>query len=473
MKQKLRLLKGMFLLACLSFSSSLCSQTLPNRKVIDPFRREFNRALASYNCNSGIYVNQKSFFEIAKQTFAKVIIKDDELVKNGTSSSIAIDKDKSTISGNANMKISNSVYLNLGVGGNAKGRQLFFFQEGGYNKGFTISTGLDIKLHSSIFYNSSDSCPVLTNNRSFYVLTFMNKVITHTALDTNVLHNEIEGLESIAYPTAISNTIPAQTVLTATETLLKSKKDELKFCRDYLYSTSSAIRDSVESLLSAFETKNAPINGYTLHWLNITPQFSNQGYNVFDTSVTARFFDDTLKKKFFRVYSANISYNYVRNTPRSLFYGYVGATIQNQYGLQDFKFKDGALIGGRSAIVEKNSIEALDVTDITGSYNRSYLQFTPQAGGFLFFGKSKTIGIEGFASVAIKSNTPVLIEHRPSYSLRFGPLFSMTRSEGVASTGTLGLFLNIEDMVSQDKIGDVISFSVRVGIPFSNIKALK
>lgn len=420
------------------------------------------------------YISQKTFNTLIQQVFSKVVIKSEDIVKNGTASNISIKDDKSVISGNASFKGFKNSFWNFGLAGKTEGKTLSIFQSNGYSKGFTISAGIDFRTNSSIFYDG-DSSITLSKLRQINNLKELQKIRNHLFIRVGDLRDRIQLLEGelqLDSSLLISNA-SGKTKLDfdfeAKGKQLQNMKDSLSYYVS-IYKVDSTDRKSfIENEISNFELKQVKIVKYTLHWLSFNVSFSNQGYNIFDSSISARLQKDTLNRSYFQLFSFNPTYNYVRNTNRLLLFAYAGFSAQNQYALQDLKIKNETVTGAPSVIFEKNGTEALNVSEISNSYNKSYFSISPQAGGFLFFGKSKIVGIEAFASVNIKANVPDFLEYKPSYTFRFGPLFSLARDKSPLSDGTIGLMLTATNYLPSQKFTDVFGFGFRLGIPFNKV----
>lgn len=449
------------------------AQEIDKDSLIDAIVKKVNSFQGQRNRKEQGIVSPGGFLEIVKQVFARVVVKNDDLVKNGTATSLVVDPDKSTISGNVNFKVMDFCYWNVGLGGNTESQQLSIFKGGGYNKGFTISTSLDFKLPfkfaSTIFYHP-DSCDSHLNNRAFHLNLLAAKLQKYRNVKSTDIEKRMDTLANILFG-------PSSDAIKLEDLEAKKKeydllKDSLQIFKKYLSSISGL--DSIDKEVADFELKNAPTNGYKLHWVNLGGSFSNQSYNIFDTSLTNPI-KDTLQTRHYQLFSFQVSYNWIRNAPKSLFYIYATLGLQKQYGLQGFTYSKtkNELTGEENAIVKTTTVEAINVSQIHDSYNEAYWTVNPEISGFWFFGKNKIFGVEFMAAFKIKNRTPDLIEYRPSGSFRIGPLFSMSKSSGVVSTGTIGLLLTANNMVfSKNNLNDVLGFTVRLGIPFANLKAI-
>jgi|GEM_PF-1756568 len=449
-----------------------------NEFVIDKAIRTVQEAEKGYDCEHGRFVSPTTFNELTKQIFAKVVVKNNDLVTNGTAANLEIDDKTTVVSGNANFRVGRSAFWNIGLAGKTEGKMLSIFQGGSYSKGFTVSTGFDVKMKSTLFYKKED-CRKLVASRDTLERKILATLVAYKDFDTATVTREITALkEKLSLQQGSLDSIKhmlSDKDLKKYEELLLKKQDSLQFYTDHFlaeFSDCSTIKAYITEEISKAEVKTAAVNGYTLHWLSGNFSFGNQGYNIFNDSLTSHLFNDTLKSEYYRLYMLTLTYNFVWNTPRVLAYVYGGASVQNQYGLQDFKWEGNTLIGGNTAIVERNDVSALDVSSIASVYNKSYLGFTPQAGALGFFGRNKIIGGELYAAINIKSNTPQLIEYRPSYSFRAGVLFSLTKSKGVVSDGTIGLIGSINNYIPHNgrNFLDALTLGVRVGVPFRNIE---
>jgi len=168
-----------------------------------------------------------------------------------------------------------------------------------------------------------------------------------------------------------------------------------------------------------------------------------------------------------------LSLNHARVTKKLMLYCFGGITFGNRYGLEDIKIENDTLVGKSGIYVPTLSVKALDVSTFAETYNKSYNYFLFEAGTFMFFGEKRIVGFEAYVAARCKMNVPYLIDYRPTYSIRIGPLFSMTREKGVVSNGTLGIMLQSSEFTpGRHNFDDRFSFAVRLSIPFSNLKYL-
>lgn len=463
-------MKKLLLLFVITYlSNSLSAQTTPtiDTAQLNPFIRAY---IEKENKMKNKYVTTTSFNNLIQGVFSKVVVKSDDIVKNGTATSLKIDDDKSTLSGNINIKAFKNSFFNIGLAGTSKGKTLSIFDANAYSKGFTISTGLDIRLCSSIWY-ANDSADTLKHSREVSNLIELGKIKKTLLLDTTILNNNIKSLEKeLEFSDAIS--------LNSLDIDFKEKDSLLQLCKAQLANRKALIETInkkefeayVEKKMSAFELERVKSISYSLHWLSLTPSFTNNSYNLFDTSIAAILQKDTLKKDYYRQYSFSASYNYLKNVPNKLLYGYIGFIGKNSFALEDISLKNGGLYNASKKLIEVNGEQLLDISKVTNSYNKGYFSFTVEAGGFIFFGAKKSFGFEAYASATTKSNVPDGIEYRPSYNFRLGPLFSLSKDGGFLSSGTIGLMMTATNYYPNQTFGDIVSFGVRLGLPFNNIK---
>jgi len=423
---------------------------------------------------SNSYVTDNTFDALLQGVFSRIVIKSDDIIKNGTASNIKINDEKSTISGNANFKLKDRVFGNFGLAGITKGKALSIFSSNAYSTGFTINGGIDFRTGGSIFYNT-DTARLTRQGRQANTLIVLRKIRDVANRNLATITDSIRILESLL---KLDNNSLASQVnvgrLDSNFTVLQSRLTYLLGQRSYYDSVMrlerDEIEDFVENTMSTYELSKIKTVPYTLHWLSFNGSFTNNGYNLFDTSVAAILKKDTVKREYYRQFSFNASYNYLRNTSRILFYAYGGFTVKNSYALEDISIKDNKLKNTTNKLIEINGEQLLDITKINITYNKPYAVYTFEFGGFTFLGKQKIIGFEWLASVSPKSNVPDGVEYRPSYNFRFGPLFSLSKSEGIQSGGTIGLMLTATNYYPNQTFGDVLSFGIRLGVPFNNIK---
>jgi hypothetical protein len=450
-------------------------------------------------CMGNNYLSNVGFSDLSKQLFAKVIVGADGLPKEGTATSVAIDDETSKIGGNISFspgKRSKNMLCNIGISGTASGSQLNFFSENEYQKGFKITGGVNRKIHSSVFYYP-DSCQKFVGNRDAYFISLIKKISDYEKVNAIDLIARIQTLRDSLSPLKHKN-FNEITYLARLDTMKKKladMNDSLTFLATYVYqfpeqeeqqmhgviigTTENYPKINADSLtiilnkeLGAFELKNAITSGYTMGWLNLSGSFANSSFNIFDTSVTKNFSEAT-KKESYSTWSVNFSYNAAMVTKRLMIYGYAGVTLGKRYALEDIIIENDSLVGKSGIYVPSLSVKALDVSHFAEAYNKGYHYFSLQAGTFMFFGESKIFGFEAYSAVRIKIKSPDLIDYKPTYTVRFGPLFSLTKEKGVVSNGTLGLLLESSDFTpSRKNFDDRLNFAVRLSIPFSNLKHL-
>jgi hypothetical protein len=471
----------------------------------NPTKKEINKAKKPGNeekdvlCRGNNYLTTVGFKEVSKQIFAKVIVGADGLPKEGTATSVAVNDEKSTIGGNANFSLGNNFLGNIGIAGTASGSQLKLFSENEYQKGFNINPGINYKLRwgTGIYY-LPDSCHKVTGMRNAYFLALIKKIHEYEQVNAIQLINRIktlrDSLSPLEHRSVNFDSLPNMEEM---KKRLSAMNDSLAFLEKYVYifpkqdierQTGKMIRTdllknyyykkpkSLDSILKneigEHELKNAITSGYFITWLKLNYSFANNAYNVFDTSATKNF-SEAAKKEEYSTSSIGLSINHARVTKKYMLYLFGGISFGNRYALEDIKIENDTLVGKAGIYVPALSVKALDVSKFAETYNKSYNYFLFELGGFCFFGEKKIVGLEAYVSARAKMNVPELVDHRPTYSMRLGPLFSMTKDKGVVSNGTLGLMLQSNDFTpSRDNFDDRFSFAVRLSIPFSNLKYL-
>lgn len=448
-------------------------------------------------CVGNNYLSTAGFNAISKQLFAKVIVGMDGLPKEGTASSLSIDDETSKLGGNVNFSLPKApdMLFNIGVGGTASSNQVTLFTENAYQKGFKLHAGVNLKTGSSIIYEP-DSCGKVIAARNAKFASLIKKIHAYEAVRSIDLQERIRKTRGLVSPQKHPDfsTVAANNI-DSIQTQLAKQMDSLFFIatyirnipkppiqvqRDYMDSIppdhplkkQEQVDSTIRAEIGQFELKNALTIGYSMRWLSVNYSFGNNAYNIFDTSVT-RIFSEATKKQFYRSHNITLSYNYGLVTPKIMLFLFGGIAAGNRYALEDLKLEDDTLVGKVGIYLPELSVKAIDVSKFAEVYNKSYNYIMLQAGGFAFFGEKKIMGVEAYAGVRIKHKVPELIDPKPAYSIRFGPLFSMTKEKGVVSNGTLGLLLQSSEFTpSRKNFGDRFSFAVRLSIPFSNLKYL-
>jgi hypothetical protein len=359
------------------------------------------------------------------------------------------------------------------LAGITKGSTLPVFTANAYSKGFKITVGADKRVGGSLFYNN-DSAKALRHIRQLQSLASLKKIRYVLAITEKKFQNRKKELEDelslkVAY----------------TDELASWNKDFDKLEKEYqavkdtlLYydkiKAAAHKEDLAESMvqdeMSSLEVSKIKDVSYSIKWFSLSASFENSDYNLFDTSVAARLKQDTIHKDYYRRFSGSVSFNYVRNIKKYLLYLYGGLTLKNSFALEDVSVKNNALTGTTNKLVEVDGAKLLNVSSVNNTFNTSYFNPVFETGGFLFFGKEKKFGFEGFAAMSVKSNVPEGIEYRPSFSLRLGPLFSLSNTDGFQSNGTIGLMISVENYTANQSFADYLTFGVRLGVPFNRIK---
>lgn len=522
------------------FHSKLNSQiTSKDFKIADSLLRDstvyYCKNEYGNNGNNIRLVRNEALVDHIYTVFNKVIVQNDDLVKNGTATNLTIDKE-SKLSGNVHFKKGVCIF-NLGLAGNTTGNILNFFSNNSYNKGFTISGGIDVLTNKNSLIFDNVNCDSVKMERKIYFYKKLNELkVKYSAVDNIKIdsyfikridsleklikesfhnhfekdsnrENRIRELEdSLEKTSTQKDSLIKEMSISEVESIkrkldkdissldikvknisklitkikndnfnsisleLKKSKDSLALYTEYKDMKDSLINSILKKIIDYDKEVVKLSNGYSLWWLKINASFSNQDYNIFDKSIQSSVSNDSITKDYFRNFTVSFSINYTKERSKQLWYGYLGLSVQNVYGLQGLIFRNDSFINKENLIVYKEAKEAIDKEKLKDLYDKQYYQLKFEGGFMYFWGAKKIIGVEANVSLLRTINMPETLSKFVILNARVGPVFSLSGIDKLKANGaTLGLFLRFDNWILGENIERFFAYGVKLGIPIANV----
>ncbi len=445
---------------------------------------------SEYNCNSAktenlggerrrpaATVNPFTFDTLFQTITSRVILTTEGLVKNGTAASVTFAEASKKLSINKSWRPKNSkeTYLNVGfTAENATSKLFEIYNKSGWVQGIGASFG-GTKLTSRTLLFMEDACSRLTELRQQHMKSVIceysellktdttdistkkdryDKLNILTASVSDIINNCCENFNSLRLYDSLS------AVLTNARRLYgKAYRDEKG-----IYGLDTLIREDI----TAFEKKNFKDHGFKLHWLNYGLNLNFKALSIYDTAV--RRLADVKKKNFIRI-TANVTYNFARESARSkgILYFSIGLTVGNTNYLEEILPSEISILKEANAPTSSeiketfNALVLKDYNTLKKDYGVTTIPMTLD----YFFGKERFFGLELQADYKYKFNIPDNVPANHSFSVKGGLLFSFEGKEKLSTTtfGIIAAFNNIP--VNDISAKDRFTLGVRVGIPFN------
>lgn len=436
-----------------------------NKAKLDLIKEHLKNKEQNYNCvtdNSEIkatIVSNLTFDNLITPFFTKAAANIDGVVKNGKVFSYSVDNDKSTIGINhlfTSEKYKSNL-ISVNINGTSVGSFLNIVNNAKYNYGIEGSVKLSTRVSSSIFFDGNKCTSLKTQreyNNSLILARYKNLLRTDTGEMNKTLNRLKESIkiDSIVY----ENNIFHKNYKSISDSI-KLLNDSLDLIRQIKF-TNGKVYEKIDKEIAKYEFENVDINGYSIHWID-----KGIGYKLLSNSI----FNDTIfklnkigQKQFHRV-SCTISYNYLKNVKRGLFYFNVGFSTYNRYALESQKVKD---FDFTDTLGITTSFKGYDVKK-GQNININSIAFNPFFTILCYPGENSSFGLELSTNGIYDKNTTNIIDGR------FGVIYSITdKDEEKLSRTTIGLFflLNKYD-VSVPQLEKYTGVGIRVGVPLANL----
>ncbi|WP_055447840.1 hypothetical protein [Lacinutrix mariniflava] len=450
--------------------------------------------LQEYNFgnDSGYFaVQPKLMNEKIKDIFNTVVLANKDRATNGTSVGYQQNKDKGTISVNANFNLTQNYNHFLKLGINGSGSSTFgLFENDSWNKGVGGNIGYLYKINNSTVYYSSEDARSSGLKRIEHIyskIKLYHKVLkefekTNKGESTIAFLKKFKNVNSEVVNDNIRNDIIK---LTKKLTELNSDKKDffnkvnlseelesiLEKYENDLSDEKLAADDFVKNQFYEFDKKNDITYGYRMSWFDVDLSLSNQ---------TFKFNEDNISKEIDTVAFKNLavdkelnklrvglsgSYNYTLKSQNYIFY------LKTGIGFNSGSFLGSNIIDGTPEIDKNLTIfdESNDENEeAKGSFES--IKRNLEYGNFdfytaLFFGKNQKFGVNINLRHSYLVNKPEDVFYKNNFTALVGPIFKAIGSDGKGAI--LGIDFGFEDAFYKTKINDNFTARLRVGIPFN------
>lgn len=427
-----------------------------------------------YDCNNGRMTLDESLDHFIYKTFNKVVIGDDEVIKNGTALNLSV-TDKTKLSGNYVFKLADWMALSFGLNAAVTNSETAIVNNKGVvQSGWGLSTKLSILPGRNWGRFDSDSCNKFFFARREFINNQLNKYSSILAVNINQLQTLItqDSSQLIADSTLISALTFSPP--NAGYSYLKQRRylDSLQKVRQDYYKVSAytptQFVDSVFNVsIKEFESVNAPWNGYRIWWVDLDMSLNTfNKTTIYNESQTSSI--KISENEIFWKYKIGPSLNYADVGNRHSFYTSLLLSLQNAYKLEGKSPIDTFNYGEiKVASAEKNS-SVYDISQLP-DYKKQKWIFAPSILINSFHGKYKMLGWEVFYETlfrngldGVEDTRKVVMNARVGFIVNFSERYK-------TSLPTIGVFLKSDEYNFKDTFKDYLSVGLRVGVPFDRI----
>ena len=419
-----------------------------------------------YDCYNGKMTLSKSLDRYIYSTFDKVVVGNDEVVKNGTAINLSV-SDKTKLSANYLTKLSKSAAFSFGFNAAVTNNETALINnKRKLQSGWGVSSKVSILPGGNGGRYFPGGCDSLTKMRKYFILSKLdeyNRILNEdlTKLDADILRED--GLLNSALNSF--NTDVSYNDILERRSLVDSLK-KMRLTRNRLAGKDgpSLLKDIFDKEINDFEAEKAPWTGYRIHWFDIEASLNSTSKSVLYGSLIST--EKISENKLFWKYKVGASYNLARVSSSSSFYLNVLLAMQNAYVLEGKEPLDTFDYGEVKVIGDKGLV--YDVSQIP-DYDKSKLVFSPSFLINSFYGKSKMLGWEFFFESIFRGNLPgVDPQKKVVGNMRLGFIVNFSEKYKTSSP-TIGVFLKSEDYGFNPYFGRTLSLGLRVGVPFEGI----
>jgi hypothetical protein len=455
----------------LIIGNAALAQTSPLDYVRDTLLK---REKQYYNCDDRKMTLDKALDEFIYKTFDKVVIGNDEFIKNGTALNLSV-TDKTKLSGNYLFKINRGLAASFGLNATVSNNEAVLVNNEGY---FQSGWGLTAKLSFLPGGNGGrflpDSCRKLSFKRQEFISRQLHKY-------DKILKTDIQELDSTIARASRQLTADSLSIASLAfvppsaaygfekmkQTLDSLKKVRTEYYRAKDLSGLQLLDNIFEKDIHTFEKDNAPWSGYTMHWFDLDMSMNTSGKTIIYNSEIVNT-DKISENEMFWKYRVGPSYNWATYRKGWNLYVNVLLAVQNAYALEGKEPVD-TFNYGNLKVVNKDKGSAVYDISLLPNYKDQKLIFTPSVLVNSFFGKHKMIGGELFYETLFRNNLEGVEDNRKVVmNGRIGIIINF--SEKYKTTlPTLGLFLKATEYNFKDTLNDYLSIGLRVGVPFDRI----
>lgn len=421
--------------------------------------------------------------------FNYLIFSNSDLTTHSSSFGYTQNKEKTTISANANLRIgknSTSRYY-LRIGANASGsKNIFqFYDNDSWSNNASLNIGVIRKTWGAGVYFNDDEAALLRKKRKIYAykpIYLKNKYNQSTLKAIDSLKQDINDI--FTKEALIANHATLLELFPEIKKLIDEKKYEEAYSlldieekKIKPFSEALEIKDKCgqkkiikNKILYNFDKENDITQGYNVKWFELNLNLGNSTYKFTDESI-----DEEISETFSNVFNIaddinklkavlSLNYNQTINKKNIIYYYQTGvsATLSS--------FLENVLIDGNPTItsyVEGEYILQDEDNQYLGNFNKIKKDFATGSihfYGAIFLTKNKNFGL----NLSLKHNYRIDkledVFYKNNFTTLFGPIFRKINKDQTSLT--FGIDLGWENAIYGTKISDDFTGRIRVGIPF-------
>jgi hypothetical protein len=431
-------------------------------------RREKN--INVYNCEESADGKQKAKLVLDDaldsfiyNTFDKVVIGNDELIKNGTALNISV-SDKTSLSANYLFRVSRWFALSTGLNATVSNNEVMIHNDGVWQSGWGGSLKASILLGSNKGRFGGE-CEKFFMQRK----VFINNELLKYQTNVNSLQAKINRLNSrIEADSASASTLSYETAVPLDLERARAERDSLSHLLVQLqraqgYNADQYISNVFDPAIKKFEAANAPWTGYTIKWLDVEASANS----VDKTLLYASGIVDQSKiskTDVFWKYKFGVSFNYAGVGAKYSYYINALFAYQNAYALEGKSPVDTFNYGSIKVVNEKGG-GIYDVSLLPDYRKQSWVP-SPSILANYFWGARKTIGAELFCETIFRGSLEGVEESRKTIvNARIGAVFNFSEVQKT-TIPTIGLFLKLNEFGFSNDFGKRLGVGIRAGLAF-------
>lgn len=481
--KNLQALHRKLMIALLAVTTSYTSLAQVAPPEITDMIHKFQTRESAYVCNAAAVskevkgstppanaVSSGTFDSLFIPIVSKVIVNNEDLVKNGNAASLSFSDATKKLSINYSWQKKNSSWFH-NVGINAEGASDNFFElynKNGWQHGIGATYGVTIPLKTRSIFFLPSNCQELLEKRRLHFKGLIGKYHKALMIDQKVLHTRLEKYRAgIDLINDNADKIHQDVLSTfSTEAEFKQAVSDSALLKSLL--TSSQTRDDLLTTdIVDFEKKNFSGFGYSVRWVNMGAGFNLKTFNIFDTAV--RRLAEVKKQDTYR-WKLFGNFNYMKvSAHKWLFYYSAGITIGNMNMLEELLPDDIETLKNedpQSSTVVTKEFQAIVVKDYD-QLKKNYIYINPGFTANYFFAPKRIIGLELRADTKLKAFVRDDVNARHTFTIKGGLLFSFNGEEQLTKT-TFGLIASFNDIPYNDlSAKDRFIFGLRIGVPFN------
>lgn len=466
--EKKRCITFLFML----FSTTMFAQVSTVDSLRDLLRK---RELSHYKCNDAVMTEAKALDSFIFKTFDKVVIGNDEVIKNGTALNLSV-TDKTKLSGNYLFKPRPNIGISIGLNATVSNNETMLVNNEGYfQSGWGITGKLSILPFGSGGRFMPDDCKKLTEARRKFLVKEIEDYQRILTLNLSTLEKDIKNNADSVYSDSIklAREILVDSLAFYIMSSQRAKRlDSLKqikqeYVRNVKFYAQQLYDSTFKPKIIKFEASTASWSGYTIFWTDIDFSLNTSGKTTIYNDATVNTAKISKNEMFWK-YRTGLSYNFATSRMYHAVYASLSLGVQNAYALEGKVPIDTFNYGNLKVVNEGKSSTVYDISQLPNYKDQKWI-FSPSILVNWFLGEKKMFGFETFYEMLFRNNLPgVEDSKRKVMNARFGVIVNFSE-KFKTSLPTIGVFLKADEYDYKDTFKDYVTIGLRVGVPFDRI----